>query len=49
MVTAPVQFDEQESTPTRAPEHGEHTETVLLDLGMSWEEIGELKSRRAIL
>jgi crotonobetainyl-CoA:carnitine CoA-transferase CaiB-like acyl-CoA transferase len=49
MVTAPVQFDERPSQPTRAPEHGEHTEDVLLGLGLSWEEISALEGRGAVL
>jgi crotonobetainyl-CoA:carnitine CoA-transferase CaiB-like acyl-CoA transferase len=49
MVTAPAQFDEQPGRPTRAPEHGEHTEAVLLELGLSWAEIVELKERGAVL
>jgi crotonobetainyl-CoA:carnitine CoA-transferase CaiB-like acyl-CoA transferase len=49
MVVTPVQFDEQPGRPTRAPEHGEHTEEVLLELGLSWDEISALKGRGAIL
>jgi crotonobetainyl-CoA:carnitine CoA-transferase CaiB-like acyl-CoA transferase len=49
LVTSPVQFDEQPGRPTRAPEHGEHTEVVLLDLGLSWDEIAALESRGAVL
>jgi crotonobetainyl-CoA:carnitine CoA-transferase CaiB-like acyl-CoA transferase len=49
MVTTPVQFDERPGRPTRAPEHGEHTEAVLLELGLSWDEIAALKSSRAVL
>jgi crotonobetainyl-CoA:carnitine CoA-transferase CaiB-like acyl-CoA transferase len=49
MVTSPVQFDERPGRPTRAPEVGEHTEEILLELGLTWPEIGALKDRRAIL
>lgn len=41
-----------EATPlapgTRAPEHGEHTEEVLLELGYSWEEIAKLRESEAV-
>lgn len=49
MVPAPAQFDGCVGRPTRGPEHGEHTETVLLDLGLTWEEIGDLKARDVLL
>jgi crotonobetainyl-CoA:carnitine CoA-transferase CaiB-like acyl-CoA transferase len=48
LVTSPAQFDEEPHKPTRAPELGEHTETVLLDLGVSWDEISKLKEAGAI-
>lgn len=48
LVNPPVQFDEHPAKPSRAPEVGEHTEAVLLDLGMTWEEIIALKDQGAI-
>ncbi|WP_280397618.1 CaiB/BaiF CoA transferase family protein [Nocardia carnea] len=41
--TGPVQFDERPPALRRAPEHGEHTETLLLELGYTWTDIAELK------
>jgi len=40
--TVPVQFDEQPPALRRAPEHGEHSETLLLELGYTWDQISEL-------
>lgn len=44
----PVQFDERPPELRRAPEHGEHTESVLLELGRSWQDIAALKDAGAI-
>jgi crotonobetainyl-CoA:carnitine CoA-transferase CaiB-like acyl-CoA transferase len=44
----PVQLDEQPPTLSRAPEHGEHTEQVLLDLGYSWDDISALRDASVI-
>ncbi|MEJ7583684.1 MAG: CoA transferase [Acidimicrobiales bacterium] len=49
LVASPVQFDEEQVSVTRAPEHGEHTETVLLDAGFDWDRISALKEAGAIL
>jgi crotonobetainyl-CoA:carnitine CoA-transferase CaiB-like acyl-CoA transferase len=40
----PVQFDERPPALRRAPEHGEHTEAILLELGHDWDDIIELKT-----
>lgn len=47
--TNPVQFDEQAVVPPGAPEHGQHTEEVLMDAGMAWEQIEKYKEAGAIL
>jgi crotonobetainyl-CoA:carnitine CoA-transferase CaiB-like acyl-CoA transferase len=48
MVATPVQFSK---TPTAirglAPEHGQHTEEILLEAGYSWDQIEELRSSGA--
>jgi crotonobetainyl-CoA:carnitine CoA-transferase CaiB-like acyl-CoA transferase len=49
LVANPVQLDERADPLTPAPEHGQHTEEVLLDLGVGWDEIAEGKASGAIL
>jgi formyl-CoA transferase len=49
LVASPAQFDERPVEVRRAPEHGEHTEQVLLDAGFDWEAITAMKESRAIL
>jgi crotonobetainyl-CoA:carnitine CoA-transferase CaiB-like acyl-CoA transferase len=49
LVAPPYQFDEQPTRPRGpAPEVGQHTEEVLLDSGLSWEEIGACHEQGAL-
>jgi crotonobetainyl-CoA:carnitine CoA-transferase CaiB-like acyl-CoA transferase len=45
----PVQFDETPASVRRAPDHGEHTDEVLLELGLTYDEIIEHKASGAVL
>jgi crotonobetainyl-CoA:carnitine CoA-transferase CaiB-like acyl-CoA transferase len=44
----PVQFDGRAPELQRAPEHGEHTEEVLLELGYSWDDIASFQAAAVI-
>jgi crotonobetainyl-CoA:carnitine CoA-transferase CaiB-like acyl-CoA transferase len=48
LVASPAQFDEEPVVVSRAPEHGEHTEVVLLDAGYDWDDLAKLKKSGAI-
>lgn len=49
MVGVPYQFSETPAEPRHAaPQFGEHTEEVLLELGYSWSEISKLKDEGVI-
>jgi crotonobetainyl-CoA:carnitine CoA-transferase CaiB-like acyl-CoA transferase len=48
LVANPVQFDETPPALARAPEAGEHTETVLLERGCTWEQLAEWKADEVI-
>jgi crotonobetainyl-CoA:carnitine CoA-transferase CaiB-like acyl-CoA transferase len=49
VVGPPIEFDGSPTTPVRAPEHGEHTDEVLLELGLSWDDIINHKISGAVL
>ena len=48
LAAAPLQFDKGIHPLRRAPEFGEHTEEVLLEMGKTWEDIAALQERGAI-
>jgi crotonobetainyl-CoA:carnitine CoA-transferase CaiB-like acyl-CoA transferase len=49
LVASPAQFDGEPTTLRRAPDHGEQTEEILLELGRDWDEIARLKEKGAVL
>ena len=49
LVASPAQFDDVATGLTRAPDHGEHTEEILLEMGRDWDEILRLKEKGAVL
>ena len=44
----PVQFDGEGPELRRAPEHGEHSELILLELGYTWDDIAALQAAGAL-
>jgi len=50
LITMPVKFHQNPaSVKTPAPELGQHTEEIILDLGYNWDDISNLKEKRVIL
>jgi len=49
LVANPVQMDETADQLTAAPEHGQHTEEILLEMGMDWEQIAAHKESGAVM
>lgn len=48
LVRGPVQFNHEPVRSTRAPQASEHTETFLMEMGVEWERIEQLKACGAI-
>ena len=49
LVASPVQFDETADQLVAAPEHGQHTEEILLEMGLDWDAIIKHKESGDIL
>jgi crotonobetainyl-CoA:carnitine CoA-transferase CaiB-like acyl-CoA transferase len=49
IVAAPIQFNETPPSPARVPEHCQHTEELLMELNVGWDDIDQAKESGAIL
>ena len=48
LVANPVQFDEESPSLRKGPEHAQHTEEILLEMGLEWDRIVALKESGTI-
>jgi crotonobetainyl-CoA:carnitine CoA-transferase CaiB-like acyl-CoA transferase len=48
VVRGPIQFNHEPTVTTRAPQASEHTELVLMELGIDWDQIEAWKEKGAI-
>ncbi len=48
LIANPLQFDETAATLRPAPDLGQHTEEVLLELGLTWDDLAKYKEAGAI-
>ena len=48
LIANPVQFDGEPPNLRKGPEHAQHTEEILLEMGLDWERIATLKELGAI-
>ncbi len=49
LVANPVQFDETPPDLVRAPDHGQHTDEILAELGFDWDTVVDLKVASVVL
>jgi crotonobetainyl-CoA:carnitine CoA-transferase CaiB-like acyl-CoA transferase len=48
LVASPVMFNEETYALTAAPEHGQHTEELMLEMGYTWDDIIAFKESGAV-